>query len=250
MADLVSVAILMTAVGTIVLAVCTLYYAWTNTKLLMLQEKELKKPKRRDELQFIIGPLLRESFFEIERVEKRMYINLARADSFLINNEKNLVERIMYQDFISSRKDLERLIEKHDTAFYKIRVTYNELFTEFTVKYKEHILSLIKKYNHAAPVKINKEGLSSLLTNLFIYLVEYPTETIIGEPDKSFWLHYKEELIKIKEAIPINTLYELGTSLDKINHELLDTLKNTCLEYSKEFGLTLEDETKFYSGFY
>ena len=70
----------------------------------------------------------------------------------------------------------------------------------------------------------------------------------IGEPFKTFWKKYGNELLKIRKRKNVRGLFnELNrmTGVLKVkNKELVEQLEEISNEYTKEYGISLDDELK------
>ena len=56
--DIIPIATIITAIATTILALATFYYAYTNRKLMLSKEKEMYRPRKKDELEQIINPII------------------------------------------------------------------------------------------------------------------------------------------------------------------------------------------------
>ena len=250
--DIVSIAILITAVATAILAGATFYYAFTNRKLVIAKEKEMQQPRRKNEFNSIISPLMSQCNGENRIVENLENWYPIRESPFLDNIEKNNYFKIVFNDFIIDYPDLKKDIIEHDNIIRDFNHTYNKLI-DFIVtdKFNSRIGKMIIEFNKNTKTRIAESDVVQTSTFAQFHIIGYTdlTNNTIGEPFKSFWKQYGSELLKIREQKNVKKLFnELNRTksvMQEKNKELVKQLEEISNEYTKEYGISLDEELKF-----
>lgn len=250
--DIVSIAILITAVATAILAGATFYYAFTNRKLVIAKEKEMQRPRRKNEFDSIISPLMSQCNGENRIVENLEYWYPSRELPFLDNIEKNNYFKIVFNDFIVDYSDLKKDIIEHDKIISDFNHTYLKLI-DFIVtdKFNSRIGSMIKEFNKDAEGKIAESDVIQTSTFARFHIISN-TDLInndIGEPFKSFWKQHGSEFLKIREQENVKKLFNelniMKSVMQEKNKELVKQLEEISNEYTKEYGISLDKELQF-----
>lgn len=107
------IATVITAIATTILAFATFYYAYTNRKLMLSKEKEMNRPRKKDELEQIITPIIRQCNNEIERINENRFWIFTKIKTFYNDISKNDIKKMIYEEFIFNHTSLGGIIEKH-----------------------------------------------------------------------------------------------------------------------------------------
>lgn len=249
--DLLILATLVTAIGTIFLAAATFYYAYTNYKLMVAQDKQLKRPRKNDEIHHVISPLISNYEAELRNAKDFDYWNNLRFIPFVNDLKKNSYIGFVYQDFISDNPNLEPKINKHDDILNKINERYNDLFDSInTDEFQQEIKTRLEEFNQGTKKRIDLSSYKSLAKTMTYCIMNNSSleENTVGDPYKSFWKKTGKELLKIRDKksfmIKYNELNKLFDELTRINKTLIDELQTICNRYTRDYGITLESELK------
>jgi len=249
--DIVSIATLITAGATAILAGATFYYAYTNRKLMLSKEKEMERPRRKDELEQIINPIIRECNTEIDRINKnqiRIFRKIKTSYEDILEND---VKKMLYEDFILKHLSLKKMIETHEHLFHQMKENCNIISKKFkSYKYQSKIKDMLIEFNKDAKTKISETSISSLSSTLLINIMENidVENNLLGVPEKYFWKKFGKELLILRNKdfkIPLEELNTLGKQLIQINNDIINYLRKICNEYTKIYGISLGEEIKW-----
>ena len=248
--DIVPIATLITAIATVILACATFFYAYTNRKLVITKEKEAERPRKKDELEQIINPMIRGCTNEIERIYKNQFWFFGNTKTSHQDILENDVKKMLYEDFITNHISLSRMIETHEKLIHKIKENCNIISMKFKDdKYQSKIKSMVREFNKVVKPNISKNSLSSLSTTLLINIIEDIdiNDNYLGVPEKYFWKKFGKELLTLKNKDFKPQLEELNTlckQLIQVNNDIIKCLKKICNEYTKIYGISLGEEIK------
>jgi len=247
--DWISIATFITAIGTICLAGATFYYAYTSRKLMITQEKELQRPRKKDEVESIITPIIEQCNNEIKNINENRVLIITKFDGFYDGFSKNHFKKMIYEDFILNHLSLSKMISTHDKLTYKIKEHDEAISKKFNEdKYQSKIRDMLRNFNNEVKTGYSEDSLPSLSKSLLINIIEGTDHTILlGGPEKIFWEKYEKELLILREQdfkIYLEKLNTLGKQLTKIDNNIIGYLKKICNEYTKEYGISLDAELK------
>ena len=247
--DIIPIATIITAIATTILALATFYYAYTNRKLMLSKEKEMYRPRKKDELEQIINPIIRECNTEIERINKNNFWIFGRMNTCYEVILGNDIKKMLYEDFISNHTSLIKMMERHEHIFHQIKENCNMISKNFNAdKYQSRIKDMLREFNKDVKATISESSLSSLSTTLLINIMEnIDVDDYLAEPEKFFWKKFGKELLALrnKDFKPqLEDLNIFGKQLIQINNDIIVYLKNICNEYTKVYGISLEKEIK------
>lgn len=249
--DVVPIATIITAGATLALAGATFYYAHTNRKLMLTKEKEMQRPRKKDELGSIIIPIINQCSNEIKRIREDNFWFFTKLTTFNedIQKKDNEIKKLLYGDFSLYNKPLLKMLDDHESLFIKMREQCNSIIKIFDQKkIKDRIRKMLKEYNKDAKTKYAESSIGSLSTNLLINIIENKdVNDILGEPEKTIWKKYGDELLSLRNQDlknPLKKLDKYGKQLIQINQDIIDYLKKVCNKYTKEYGISLDNELK------
>ena len=250
--DIISISTLITAIATLALVGATFYYAFTNRKLVLAKEKEMQRARRKNEFDSIINPLMSQCNGENRTVENLENWYPLRESPFLDNIEKNNYFKIVFNDFIMDYPDLKKDIIEHDNILREFNDIYQQLVdTIETDELKSRIGKMIIDFNKDTKTRIAESDVIQTSTFARFHILGNTdlNNNTIGEPFKIFWKKYGNELLKIRKRKNVRGLFnELNrmTGVLKVkNKELVEQLEEISNEYTKEYGISLDDELKF-----
>ena len=141
------------------------------------------------------------------------------------------------------------MLDDHESLFIKMREQCNSIVKIFDrKKIKDRIRKMLKEYNKDAKTKYAESSIGSLSTNLLINIIENKdVNDILGEPEKTIWKKYGDELLSLRNQDlknPLKKLDKYGKQLIQINQDIIDYLKKVCNKYTKEYGISLDNELK------
>ncbi|MCX6822247.1 MAG: hypothetical protein NTW30_05735 [Candidatus Aenigmarchaeota archaeon] len=137
--DTISIATLITALATVFLAGATFYYAYTNHKLMVTQEKILKKTRKQDEVKLIINPIINQCISEIKNIDEKRFFIIERFETFNDDISKNYYKKMIYEDFILNHASLSEMMGIHDEVIHKIKEycsSISKIFNEEKISVK------------------------------------------------------------------------------------------------------------------
>lgn len=252
--ELVSIATIITAFATLALAFATFYYAFTNRKLMLSKEREMQRPRKKDEIESIIIPIINQCSNEIKRIKENNYWFFTKLTTFFedIQKKDNEITTMLYEDFILNNKPLSKMLGDHDSIFIKMRDQCNSIINIFNQKkIRDRIGEMLKEYNKETKNKYAESSIGSLSTNLLIIIIENKdvNKIILSEPEKTIWNKHGNELLSLRNQDlkkPLKKLETNGKEMIQINQDILNYLKTVCDKYTKEYGISLDKELKSY----
>jgi len=241
---------IITALGTIAVAIATIYYAYTNHKLWLHTEKETIKPNKIDEMCFIIKPF-------IEHCEKGISSLKSKESIWDTGENKLYIDKfsyhpsveIVYSNFIKGRLLLKKDLEFHDIKIESLNEKYKQLVEEI----KSHNFQdfIEKSYNEFETTKESKNRQQLVLKELPRIIMHYILNEIdteknqLGDVLKTYWKRYGKEFLEMKNSVKANTIQKeinnIKLELIKILNEIKNKLEDILTDYVNTYGISLED---------
>jgi len=239
------------AIATLVLVAITGYYAFTNHKLMQINIRGLEKPRKEDELENLIYPIKHQCKRETGDINKSRFWIFDRLDSLYKDILENDIKKMLYEDFISNRISLNKMMDRHEQLFHQMKNVCGTISKKFNEdKYQSRIKDMLIEFNKDAKTRISETSLSSFSDILLFDIMEDIDieNNSLGEPDKTFWKKFGKELLFLRDKDfkpQLEELNILGKQLIQINDNITSYLNKICNEYTKKYGISLKEELKF-----
>jgi hypothetical protein len=246
--DIIPIATLITAIATLALAGATFYYAYTNRKLMLTKEKELNKPRKIDELESIIKPLISQCQNENKRIKEKSYWLIFEDKTFLEKIEDNTYKKLVYDGLINKQQKLKNDIEIHDNIIKHLKDEYKKFEEKINNNFlEEKTKELINEYNKKSKTNITNTDWKYYSGQIIRFLLAHQEMRQIlssGEPFQTFWDKIGvtiSELIKREPySIDVKNIKNIAEKLIEKNNEILKILKIICDSYTKNYGISLD----------
>jgi len=250
--DIVLIATLITAGSTAILAAATFYYAYANHKLVLSSEKELKKPRKIDELNSIIKPLISDCNYEIKSLEVFPFWDTKSHKPFSEKIDQNNYKKMIVKNFISDNKELGKKIIWRDAGLKRFNDIFNELIGAIdTDVFRSDIKRKIDEFNWQSDIRINESNYD--IPKICIYNILGKTDVNnknLDGPIRSFWKRFRGDLLIYLEPKEIQNylqrLSQMANDMKEEDKEIIRELEKLCDVYTKEYGISLEEELKDY----
>lgn len=241
---------IITAFATVVVALATIYYAYTNHKLWKSSGIEKLRPRREDELNSIITPLVSHCDAELNQISRGWY-DFLKFELYLENIHKNNYKTIIFNDFIRGRKDLETAIAEHEQIVCSLIENYQNIQNTInTSDFQNNVNDLLEEFNQKHPKQRFSQEINSLSKNIINHIIRSTDieDFFLSDPFKSFWKINRDYFLtkrKIRDVqIQLNNIEMLTSQLVVKNKLIIDSLLNILNDYSKKYGISLKRELK------
>jgi len=232
-----------TAIATIVVAAATIHYARTlkNTEI-----KAKERPRKEDEINSIIEPLISTCNGEISQLSHKWY-DFLEFELFSENIRKNNYKRMIFNDFIKGKNELVMAIKEHEKIIRALAEKHQVLVDALnTDEFRMKIKKLREEFNQKNPhLKFSRE-IDSLSKQIIRCIIENKdvNEKLFGDPFEDFWKINRKYFLNMRKQKELKKYLEemeiLSNQLIEKNKFILKNLENILNKYTKEYGLSLE----------
>lgn len=236
---------IVTAIATVVVALATIYYART---LKETARKTTERPRKEDEINSIIVPLISTCNGEINQLSHKWY-NFLKWELLTDKIQKNNYKKIIFNDFIQGRDKLIIKIVEHDKIIRVFAEKYNDfLKTINTVEFRKKVKELQSEYNRNNPDKMFSQEIDGLSNSIILRIIEVAevNDDRLSDPFEKFWKTYRKYFLKIREFKNIKKYLEeiesLSNQLIDKNKMIVRNLEGILNEYTKEYGVSLGEK--------
>jgi len=241
---------IITALGTIAVAIATIYYAYTNHKLWLHMEKGTMRPNKLDEICFIIKPFIEHCneeilYFKKEGVPWDTFKNKTYLDKFSYHESVEIV----YSNFIKGRPFLKKDLECHDNFVEKFSERYKELVNEIeSCGFHNFINQSFNEFEKTKESqkrhKLNFENLPNMIMSHILDKTDIENNQL-SEVFKTYWKRYGKNFLKMKDSKKAkeiqNSIKIIEEQLLQIIEEIKKELEIIFKDYINEYGISLED---------
>jgi len=234
-----------TAIATVVVAIATVYYARVLKNNAI---KETERPRKMDEINLIIYPLLSTCNGEQNQLNHRWF-DFLKFELLSEEIKKNSYKRMIFNSFIKGKNDLVIVINEHEKIIRSLTEKYQVLVkTVDTDDFHKKINKLIKEFNQKNPHLKFSQEIDSLSKQIIRCIVENKDVNVVflGDPFENFWKTNRKYFLGLKEKkVPKKCIEEIETlsnQLVEINKLIIKNLEEILDIYTKKYGLSLEKE--------
>ena len=150
-----------TAIATVVVAVATVYYAriLKNNAI-----KETERPRKMDEINLIIYPLLSTCNGLLNQLNYRWY-DFLKFELFSEEIQKNSYKRMVFNSFIKGKKELAMAIDGHEKIIRSLKEKHQAFVKSInTDDFRKKVNRLLEDFNQKNPnLNFQKDHLKVLL---------------------------------------------------------------------------------------
>jgi len=234
-----------TAIATVAVAIATVYYARVlkNTAI-----KETERPRKMDEINFIIYPLFSTCNGEQNQLNHRWY-DFLKFELFSDQIQKNSYKRMVFNGFIKEKKDLAMAINEHEKIVRSLTEKHQALVKTFdTDDFRKKISKLLEEFNQKNPHLKFSQEIGSLSKQIIRCILEDKDVNVglLGDPFENFWSMNRKYFLGLRKKKEqqkyIKEIDNLSNQLIEKNKFIIKNLEEILNIYTKKYGLSLEKE--------
>ncbi len=234
-----------TAIATVVVAIATVYYARVLKNNAI---KETERPRKMDEINLIIYPLLSPCNGEQNQLNHKWY-DFLKFELFSEEIQKNSYKRMVFNSFINGKKDLVTSLNEHEKIIRSLTEKHKTLVkTIDTDDFRNKINKLHRGFNQKNPHLKFSQEIDSLSKQIIKSIVENKDVNVelLGDPFENFWAINRKYFLDLKEKREpkkhIKEIETLSNQLIEKNKSIIKNLEEILDIYTKKYGLSLEKE--------
>lgn len=239
------------AIATTVLAGATIYYAIMNRRLWLNMEKQVMRPRKAEEIKYIIKPLLKQCELENKYLYENSYRWFSKGITLGGKFYSDSTLRVVFNAFIRGESMLKESIEEHDELVGRLKDKFDSFVDSVNTDiFHSEIENLIIEFDMKRgkkTKKINKSTINHycrMIIDCLIENIDLNNNNLSGE-DASFWKDYGNNFLKMRTEKTVNSylndLEALSDQLKEIIFLIKGRTENIYREYRKDglaFGLS------------
>jgi len=234
-----------TAIATVVVAIATVYYARVLKNNAI---KETERPRKMDEINLIIYPLLSTCNGEQNQLNHRWY-DFLKFELFSEEIQNNSYKRMIFNSFIKGKNDLAIAINEHEKIIRSLTEKHQVLVkTIDTGDFHKKINKLLKEFNQKNPNLKFSQEIDGLSKQIIRCIIENKDISLVplGDPFENFWVINRKYFLGLKEKKELKKHIEeieiLSKQLIEKNKFIIKNLEKILDICTKKYGLSLEKE--------
>jgi len=147
---------LITAIATVILTGATIYYAWTNHKLWINNERQSTRPRKEEEIKHIIKPLLKQCELEIYHLTEKNYNWFSKRNILVDLFNTDLSKPVIFDEFIQ-KQGIKKSIEEHDILGSRLKNQYDDFYSFInTAEFRSNVSGWIIEFDKSGGKKTEK----------------------------------------------------------------------------------------------
>ena len=236
---------IVTAGATLAVALATIHY----TRILKENARKTSdRPRKEDEINSIIVPLISTCNGEITQLSNKWYTFL-KFDLFSENIQKNDYKEMVFKEFIKGKDELKTAINDHEQIIRALRKNHQELIgTINTDSFRLKVKKILEEHNKKYPKLMLNQEINSLSKTITYRIIEKFDLNIerFHDPLEKIWETNRKSFLQIRKQKNVQKylkeIEKLSNKLIEKNSFIINNLTKIINEYTKEYGISLSDK--------